>query len=202
MNVRLQYHLEFAGGIHMDDMLQINQYQVNLGLATQSTDRVAINVAMDRLKCFVHSVLADAVFINQSNSDLAEVLQMVGANVVTLPEDPVDQIVGLMLFCKLNAIMEGVMAVTTLDICSTLGDEVWYEHTEEDAVGPLAQDGWWHLADTTHNNLTVSEPADKVVKVSPNSWGTEYGLMWPDVVDKTQKTKHTVVYAKFPKNEN
>lgn len=202
MNVRLQYNLEFAGCIHMEHMLQVNQYQINLGLETQSTDRQAINVAMDRLKCFIKSELADAVFINQAHSDLAEVLQMVGANVVTLPEEPVDQIVGLMLFCKLNAIMEGVMVVTTLDICSTLGDEVWYEHTEEDAIGPLADEGWWHLADTTHNNLTAEEPGDNVVKVPSNSWATEYGLMWPDAVDKTPKSKHTVVYAKFPKNEN
>lgn len=201
MNVRLQYNLEFVGGIHIDGILQINQYQINLGLETQSTDRQAINVAMDRLRCFVKSVLADAVFVNQKEAELAELLQMIGANVVTLPEDPVDQIVGLMLFCKLNAIMEGVMVVTTLDICSTLGDEVWYEHTEEDAIGPLLQDGWWHQPDTTHNNLATSEPADKVVKVAPNSWGAEYGLMWPDAVDNSQEKKHTVVYAKFPKHE-
>lgn len=200
MNVRLQYSLEIVGGIHMDGLLQFNQYQINLNLVTQSQDRQAINVAMDRLKCFVNSIIADAVFVNQKEVDLCEVLQMVGANVVTLPDEPVDQIVGLTLFCKLNAIMEGVMAVTALDICSTLGDNVWYEHTEEDSVGPLAQDGWWHLSDTTHNNLT--ESTDKVVKVAPNAWGNEFGLMWPDAVDKTAEKEHTVVYAKFPKHEN
>lgn len=203
MNVRLQYNLEFAGAIHMDGVLQLNQYQVNLNLETRSNDRHAINVAMDRLKCFVNSVMADAVFVNQKESDLCEILDMVGANVVTLPDEPVDQIVGLMLFCKLNAIMEGVMIVTALDICSTLGDDVWYEHTEEDAVGPLAQDGWWNLPDTTHNNLTITEIMDNVVKVAPNSWGHEYGLMWPGAVDKDQEKEHnTVVYAKFPKHEN
>lgn len=200
MNVRLQYNLEFSGAIHIDGALRINQYQVNLNLETQSADRAAINVAMDRLKCFVNLELADAVFVNQQERDLCELLQMIGANVVSLPDDPVDQIIGLMLFCKLNAIMEGVMAITALDICSNLGDNVWYEHTEEDAVGPLAAPGWWHNSGTVHNDLTESENTDKVVKVL-HPWA-EYGLLWPEAVDKIKENEHTVVYAKFPRHEN
>lgn len=201
MNVRLQYNIEFPGAIHIDDALQLNHYEINLNLETQSTDRSAINIAMDRLKCFINLELSSAVFVNQKETDLCEILQMVGANVVTLPDEPVDQIVGLMLFCKLNAIMEGVMAVTALDICSGLGDNVWYEHCEEDAIGPFSAPGWWHGPGTNHNNLTVNEITDKVLKVVPNPWA-EYGLLWPDTVDKTQETQHTVVYAKFPKHEN
>lgn len=200
MNVRLQYNLEFPGAIHMDGVLQLNQYQVNLSLETQSADRAAINVAMDRLKCFVNLEIADAVFVNQNQSDLCELLDLIGANVVSLPDEPVDQIVGLMLFCKLNAIMEGVMAVTALDISSKLGDDVWYEHTEEDAIGPFSIDGWWHNPGTEHNNFSINEPTEKVVKVL-HPWA-EYGLLWPDIVDKSQEKEHTVVYAKFPRNEN
>lgn len=201
MNVRLQYNIEFAGAIHINGTLQLNHYEINLNLQTQSQDKVAINIAMERLKCFISYELADAVFVDQKEDDLCEILQMIGANVVTLPDEPVDQIIGLMLFCKLNAIMEGVMAITALDICSTLGDNVWYEHCEEDSIGPLSASGWWHMPGTDHHNLTVEEPTDKVVKVVPNPW-TEYGLLWPDTVDKSQESQHTVLYAKFPKHEN
>ena len=200
MNVRLQYNLEFSGAIHIDGVLQLNQYQVNLNLETQSVDRAAINVAMDRLKCFVNLELADAVFVNQNQPDLCELLDLIGANVVSLPDEPVDQIVGLMLFCKLNAVMEGVMAVTALDICSKLGDDVWYEHTEEDAVGPFNAEGWWHDSGPVHNTLVQNENTDKVVKVL-HPWA-EYGLLWPEVVDKSQEKEHTGVYAKFPRHEN
>lgn len=200
MNVRLQYNLEFPGAIHIDGLLKLNYYQVNLNLETATHDRAAINIAMDRLKCFVNYELADAVFINQSEMDLAEVMQMIGSNIVTLPDEPVDQIVGLMLYCKLNAIMEGVMVVTALDISSKLGDEVWYEHTEEDAIGPYTAEGWWHQSDTAHNSLPDKQDTAKVVKVMPNPW-VEYGLEWPSEVDKTQEKAHTVVYAKFPKHE-
>jgi hypothetical protein len=49
---------------------------------------------------------------------------------------------------------------------------------------------------------TLTEYVDReVVKVIPDSWA-EYGLSWPDPVDKDQEKAHTVVYAKFPKHEN
>lgn len=201
MNVRLQYNLEFAGAVHIDGHLQLNQYQVNLDLQTCTRDREAINIAMDRLRFFVNVELANAVYVNQSEQDLAELLQMIGANVVTLPDEPVDQIVGLMLYCKLNAVMEGMMIVTALDISSSLGDEVWYEHTEEDALGPFLNQGWWNLATTVHNNLDTVDRSDKVVKVVPDCW-SEFGLAWPDLVDKDAEKAHTVVYAKFPKHEH
>jgi hypothetical protein len=201
MNVRLQYNLEFAGAVHIDGYLQLNQYQVNLNLETCTTDRAAINIAMERLRLFVNVELANAIYINQSECDLAEILQMIGANVVTLPDDPVDQIVGLMLYCKLNAIMEGMMIVTALDISSLLGDEVWYEHTNEDAIGPFLNQGWWNLATTVHSNLDTIDPGNKVVKVIPDCW-SEYGLSWPDAVDKDSAKTHTVEFAKFPIHEH
>jgi len=198
MNVRLQYNLEFPGAVYFEENFQLNSYQVNLNMITATSDRVKINIAMERLQCFVHSELKNAVFINQNMQDVAEIMQMIGMNMVTLPDEPVDQIVGLMLYCKLNAIMEGVMTVTALDICSTLGDEVWYQHDETDALGPFVSDGWWHESTVDHNNLTMLDTDEKVVEVRPNCWN-EYGLSWPELETKKEPT---VVYATFQKNEN
>jgi hypothetical protein len=198
MNVRLQYNLEFPGAIYFEDQLQLNFFSVNLSLTTTTSDRYKINVAMERLRCFVNSELANAVYINQKQQDIAEVMQMLGMNMVTLPEDPVDQIVGLMLYCKLNAIMEGVLIVTSIDINSTLGDGVWFQHDEEDAVGPFADNGWWNDPTITHNNINLVDTDSKVVEVRSSGWH-EYGLLWPE---DNSKKEHTVVYAEFQKNAN
>lgn len=198
MNVKIQYNLEFPGAVYFEEDFQLNSYQVNLSMITETSDRVKINIAMERLQCFVHSELKNAVFINQNKKDVAEVMQMIGMNMVTLPDEPVDQIIGLMLYCKLNAIMEGVMSVTALDICSTLGDEVWYQHDETDSIGPFAVDGWWHEPTVEHNNLDMLDTDAKVVEVKTSGWN-EYGLNWPD----PDSNKHPkVLYATFQKNEN
>ena len=144
MNVRLQYDIEFLAGIYYDDTLQMNKYDASISLVTATKDVASTNIAMERLKAFVFDELANTVFINQNNAERAEFLQMIGVNVTTLPEEPVDQIVGMMLYYKLNAVMEGRMVITSLDISSSLGDGVWYQHDEEDSSGPFVKDGWWH----------------------------------------------------------
>jgi hypothetical protein len=186
-------------GIYYDDRLQLNSYSVNLGLLTKTTDAASTNIAMDRLKYFVHGELANTVFVNQDSKERAEMMQIMGINVTTLPEEPVDQIVGMMLYYKLNAIMEGRMTVTRLDLSSILGDSVWYQHDEDDAWGPFREDGWWHAPTVQHDSILESVTADNVVRVIPNAWH-ELGLIWPE--EETEPTANTVVFANFTKNEN
>lgn len=198
MNVRLQYDIDFMAGIYYEDTLQLNQYSVALNLVTKTTDPEETNIAMNRVKCFIWSELENTVFINQAHAEKAELLSLLGINVTTLPEEPVDQIIGIMLYCKLNAIMEGRMTITSLDIQSTLGDQVWYLHDDEDALGPFAVDGWWTLPSVQHETIEVDPVPENVVKVTTQGWH-EYGLEWPEEV---KHTANTVVYANFPRNEN
>lgn len=198
MNVRLQYDIEFLAGIYYEDSLQMNKYDASISLTTATKDVASTNIAMERLKAFVFEELASTVFINQNNMERAEFLQIIGANVTTLPEEPVDQIIGMMLYYKLNAIMEGRMVITSLDISSSLGDGVWYQHDEEDSAGPFAKQGWWHDASTQHETIEPSEVPDNVVKVISTGW-YELGLDWPD---QAPATGNTVVFGNFPKNEN
>ena len=200
MNVRLQYDLDFLAGIYYDDRLQLNSYSVSMSLVTKTMDAVNTNIAMDRLKIFIHGELANTVFINQDSRERAEMLHIMGANVTTLPEEPVDQIIGMMLYYKLNAIMEGRMAVTRLDLSSVLGDSVWYQHdAEEDSPGPFRAEGWWHEPTVQHNTIEADGLAANVLKVVPNAW-VEYGLTWPE--DTPEPTANTVVFANFSRNED
>jgi hypothetical protein len=200
MNVRLQYDCDFLAGIYYEDQLQINSYSISLSLLTASKDAVNSNIAMERLKCFVHGVLENTVFINQANMERAEMLSIMGVNITTLPEEPVDQIVGMMLYYKLNAIMEGRMIVSGLDISSSLGDNIWYLHDEEDSAGPFAKDGWWHKASVQHETLEPDAIPNNVVKVTSTGW-YEMGLDWPEERNEPAPTGNTVIYPDFSKHE-
>ena len=199
MNVRLQYDLEFLAGIYYEDQLQMNRYAVSLNLLTKTKDSVSTNIAMDRAKAFVHGALESTVFINSDNQERAEFMQMIGIDVTTLPEEPVDQIIGMMLYYKLNAIMEERMVVTSLDISSTLGDSVWYQHDEEDMSGPFAGEGWWHRANMQHETVEREPEPGNVVKVVSTGWH-ELNLEWPE--NSAPTSDNTVVFAKFGPDEN
>lgn len=198
MNVRLQYDAEFLAGIYIDNSLQLNKYSVSMNLVTKDTGEV-VGIAMERLKAFLYGILENTVFIHQENEAQAEMLQVLGVNVTTLPEEPIDQIIGIMLYCKLNAIMEGRMMVTALDISSELGDNIYYQHDEEDTIAPFNQDGWWHQSNTKHNNIDVEQEGEKIVRVVNHGW-KELNLEWPE--EPTDKPANTIVYGKFTKNEN
>lgn len=196
MNVRLQYDLEFLAGVYFEERLQMNRYSVSMNLLTQTRDSHSTNVALDRVKAFVYGALESTVFINQQQKDKAEMMQLLGISVTTLPEEPVDQIVGMMLYYKFNSIMEGRMTVTNLDIASTLGDSVWYQHDSEDLAGPFVEDSWWHRASMQHETVEANEVAANVVKVISTGWH-ELGLEWPE--NLLPPTDSTVVFANFPK---
>jgi hypothetical protein len=198
MNVRLQYDLDFLAGVYYEDQLQMNRYTVSLNLLTKTKDSASTNIALDRAKAFVHGALESSVFINQANKEKAELMHLMGIRVTTLPEEPVDQIIGMMLYYKLNAVMEQRMAVTGLDISSTLGDSVWYQHDEEDLSGPFAQDGWWHRASMQHETVETEPVPNNVVKVISTGW-YEMNLEWPE--NTAPVPDNTIVYGKFPRND-
>ncbi len=168
---------------------------LGLNLVTGTADPTDTNIAMDRIKAFVFGELEHSVFINVAQRERAELMHLMGINVTTLPEEPVDQIIGMMLYYKLNSIMEGRMIVRSLDISSSLGDSVWYQHDDEDSAGPFAQDGWWHDSGVKHNTVDVNNVDANIVKVVPDAW-TEYGLAWPG---EATETGNTVVFGNFPK---
>jgi hypothetical protein len=176
----------------------MNRYTVSLNLLTKSKDSASTNIALDRAKAFVHGALESTVFINQANVERAEFMQMMGINVTTLPQEPVDQIVGMMLYYKLNAIMEDRMTVTGLDIASSLGDNVWYQHDEDDLSGPFGEDGWWYRASMQHESIERDPEPGNIVKVMSTGW-YELDLEWPE--NTATVNDNTVVYANFPRNE-
>jgi len=198
MNVRLQCDLDFLAGVYYEDQLQMNRYTVSLNLLTKSKDSASTNVALDRAKAFVHGALESTVFINQANMPRAEMMQLMGINVTTLPEEPVDQVIGMMLYYKLNAIMEDRMTVTGLDIASSLGDNVWYQHDEEDVSGPFAGDGWWYRPSMQHESVERDPEPGNIVKVMSTGW-YELNLEWPE--NTAPASDNTVVFANFPRNE-
>jgi len=198
MNVRIQYDIEFPGGIYTEEGLFLNNYTASISMVTGTEDKDQLNIAMERLKCFVYTILKDTVFINHERTEHAALLHMMGINITTLPQEPVDQIIGMMLYCKLNAIMEGRLVVTEVDLSSTISEGVWYLHSEEESLGPFRTTGWWDHPGTLNHSIEFKDENEKIVKVPSDSWA-DYELLWPEA---NTPTGNIVVYANFGKNED
>lgn len=200
MNIRLKYSLDWRAGIWLEDRLQMNNYSATLSLITKTNNQSHQIVAISRLKWFVYRILESTVFVKQSDNDTVRQLAQAGISVTTLPEDPIDQVVGIMLFAKFNAIMEDHIQVTELDIASDLGDSVHYLHSDNESTVFDFGTGWWHAVDPSHCVLPKVS-SKNIVKLNRVPAWKDFDLDWDsDNPDSTHAVTNTVV--KFRKDEN
>lgn len=198
MNVKLGYTLHLTAGVWWDNHLIMSNYTVTFKLITVTPDVRDSNVALERLRYLFEEVLTDAVFINHEETDQIKKLKAAGIETIVMPEEPVDQIVGMMLYSKVNAIMEGRMAVRSVLISSNVGDEVIYEHNSDESIAPFNQPGWWN------NSTPACETAGKKTKeqvfVIPNQkpW-RHLDLDWFD--DRVESDEENVLVFTDFKND-
>lgn len=180
-----------------ENRLIVNQYQLVVDLLTVSTDHHQQNVAYERMKYWIHEVMDQSILIGQ-HSDMLDLVAQLSDRVIAVPGEPVDQVVGIMLYLKLNAIMENRMIVTDVEICSSQGDYTSYLHnTRENLGADLEQDGWWSDLRPVWTTLK-SRDQGKVVSLDRGPDWKDRGLDWDEVGDTAQDS---VVFANFKKDE-
>jgi hypothetical protein len=142
MNVRLKKQFYFHCGVVYKEQWSINEYTLSIDMLTASEDPHEQNIAYERIKYWISEVLAHSTLISY-NSKLLEAYQKTGQRVLVLPDEPVDQIIGMMICLKLNAICENRIIITDIDVSSTEGENVIFKHTSGEMVGPFTEDSWW-----------------------------------------------------------
>lgn len=201
MNVRLQYETNFTAGVAYGGEMVMNSFRVRVWLNTNTDDPESHTIAFERLKYFL-AELDSGIFIDMDEADQARRYMSAGINVTTLPGDPVDQVIGIMLFYKLNAIMEDRISVLETEISSMISEGVTYMHCETESVA-IEMPAWWTTPDLTHCDID-SDDAENVVKLNrADSW-REIGLGWSEGADASSAVPadgNTVVFADFSKDK-
>lgn len=195
MNVRLKHDIVFTAGIYYNDVLRMNNYSLRLWMITNTYDASSHNIAFDRIKHFVYSEIDSTIFINSDNQLQCQQLVDAGLKITTMPGDPVDQLVGLMLYYKLNAITESRMTIVETELSSLLGESMSYLHSENETTEDIDRPDWWSSADLVHCDSNLIDP-DKVVILHQSSIWRDLDLAWPNV-EGAEETGNTVVFADF-----
>lgn len=199
MNVRLQYSMPFTAGVYWEDRMIMNNYVARAYMVTNCSDNVSQNTAFERMKYFVYNELNSTIFVNQAHQDICQQFVSAGFKITTLPAEPVDQLIGIMLYCKLNAVMEDHMIINEMEISSDLGENMVYLHAADESLGPFEVAGWWHDANVTHCDLGLFD-SDKIVAIHRAASWRDLDLAWPDSEIVTE-TDNTVVFAEFKKDD-
>jgi phage gp46-like protein len=148
------------------------------------------NVAMERIKYFLNECLENSIFVQDTELKIIEKYNTCGFKVCTVPEEPYDQIITLLLLTKLNSITEGRLVITDVTLGSRMSDEVRFICDIESPLGPLEAHGWWMDSGTSISSPKKSLKKDKIVKLikTPSTDWAESNLIWKekDVLSKSE----------------
>jgi len=191
MNVRIKFPITFTAGIFYNDELQMNNYMVTLSMLTNSLDGKINNIALDRIKYFIYTEIESSIFINSSDTERCAKFIDAGLKITTIPDTPVDQLIGIMLYHKLSAITEDRLLVEEIEISSSLGEGLIYVHGEHENVDELSIPDWWKSVDLVHCDQELIDN-DAIVTLANLTIWRDLDLQWPD--EEESETGNTVVF--------
>jgi hypothetical protein len=197
MNVRLKYDFPFTAGIYHNGNFYMNNYTLRVLMATVSEDPDDQTTAFERLKYFIYTCMESTVFIDGAETEQCNQYVQAGLRITTMPGAPVDQLIGIMLYHKLNAVMENRMIVFETELSSAVGEYMVYLHSDEERTVGYVQPEWWDTADLTHNEF-VLDNLDNVVAIPQATAWRELDLAWTDDI-ASDESGNVVVFADFKK---
>ena len=192
MNVRIKFPINFTAGIFYRDELQMNNYMVTLSMLTNSLDGKINNIALDRIKYIIYTEIESSIFINSADNERCAKFIDAGLKITTIPDTPVDQLIGIMLYHKLSAITEDRLLIEEIEISSSLGEGLIYVHGEHENVDELSIPDWWKSVDLVHCEPELIG-SDEIVTLANLTVWRDLDLAWPDE-EKESETGNTVVF--------
>jgi hypothetical protein len=185
----------FTAGIFYDGNLRMNNYNLRLWMTTNSENTADQNIAFERIKYFVYTQMDSTIFINRRLEDQCRQFVGAGLNITTIPGDPVDQLVGIMLYYKLNAITEDRMIIVETELGSAQSENMTYLHSDFENITGYEQPDWWTSPDLTHSDFVATE-SENVVAISQSTAWRDLELAWTDQ-PTVDDTGNIVVFADF-----
>ncbi len=195
MTTRIERDFSFQAGVYFENEFLMNVYSISLYMEVETESIREQNVAMERIKYFLNDCLENSIFVKNTEIKTIERYASCGFKVCTVPEDPYDQIITLMLLTKLNSITEGRLIITDITLGSRISDQVKFTCDIDNPLGPFEDHGWW-----TDNGTSICDPIkttakkDKIVKLfkTPTTDWAEYNLIWKQ---KDNLSKSEIVFT-------
>jgi hypothetical protein len=178
---KIEREFAFQAAVHFEGNFLMTVYELSLGMEVDTASIKEQNIAMDRITFFLNECLENSVFVEHADKKAIEKYLQADIKVCTLPEEPYDQIITILLLLKLNAITEGKLHINSISLRSGLSDDVKFIYDIDTASNhPFGNKSWWTDGSTTISDLTKTNKKDKIVKLIKQQhcdWAS-VGLDW------------------------
>lgn len=179
MSALIERDFEFQAGLYFQNKFLLNLYEFQLIMEVNTDSIEDQNIALERIKYFIYEVLENCIFVNETDSEIIQKYRNANLKLCTLPDDPYDQIVSLLILLKLNCICEGKLKVLDITFTSKLSDGVKFKENILTAQHAYSKKNWYSQNDTSIMGEFTKTKKDKIVKLRNDDW-KELGLYWSD----------------------
>jgi len=192
LGTRIERDFSFQAAVHFEGNFLMNIYEISLAMEVETMSIREQNIAMDRIIYFLSECLSNSVFVQDTEKKAIEKYTQADIKVCTIPEEPYDQILALLLLLKVNAITEGRLEITDIVLRSELSDEVKFVYDITSANhNPFGSKGWWLESSTSIADVPKISKKEKIVKLVKNSDWSGYGLDWEEKSTKSSEILFT-----------
>lgn len=204
MNVKISTQHKLLAGFWWNNELTFNHYKIKVDMLTVTPDVVEQNIAFLRLRHIIEETLDSVIFINQSETDAIEKFTQANLRLALVPEDPVDQIIGMLLHSKLSAVMEEKILIRSLQVSSVKGDDVEYYQDDLEYNPFFKTAGWWgdRSPDDPQNTGSADPMQHNLSLIAADRRWREIGLGWDEVAEDDDDIGNVLVFKEFKKDEN
>lgn len=175
MNTKISKDFSFQSAIHFESRFMVNFYEMAGKMEVQTEDVREQNIAIERMNYFVSNHIEDCIFVQDTEKEAIEKYTAAGLKVCTVPEEPYDQIIGMILLNKCNAIMEGRILLTDISFGSKLSNLIKFDLEYE--IAKLEYPGKFWYNDSTLSMKNNSKK-DKIITLFDHNDWAELELTW------------------------
>ena len=198
MATKIEREFAFQAGVYFEGEFVMTIYELALKMEVDTASIKEQNIAMDRIHYFLHECLGNSVFVQDTEKKAIEKYMQADIKVCTLPEEPYDQIITILLLLKLNAITDGKLHITEISLRSGLSDDVKFVYDIQTVTNhPFGNKGWWANCNTTISDLAKTTKKDKIVRLVKQHWDS-VGLDWEQKEHTTTEIIFSTDHEKQP----
>jgi len=207
MNVELTKKYTFYANVYTDGMLLPTSFDVTIHFMVVSEDSEEYSVAFERVNHFIHNVCYGSIFFDIDDEDgIPDNLGELGNYTLGIPYPPCAQTIGMMLFLKIDAIMEDAVEVDYVTVSSAIENKIdnsviKFSHHRYESLGNFEEDGWWDETEIRTRDGSGFESWDDIAGLwrSKLSWKVDDAIYqksnYPD--SKKEKSEGDVVFVNF-----
>lgn len=185
----MEKDFDFQAGLYFQNNFFVNLYEFTIAFDVLTESLNEQFIALERIKYIIYEQFENSVFVCEQEQDIIKKYTESNLRVCSVPEEPYDQIIALILLLKINSICEGKLFVSDIKLKSRLSDDVRFFESIETANNSIREEGWWNKGLPSINSNTEIKNG-KVVKLVKDPW-LELGLSWKDKKTKTNEVIFT-----------